>query len=82
MRECTGAETVQEPIWCVLNDNVSFILRETENEQTDALLSFWGEPSMARTTQDVPRYIIHVTRESELIPQLQDIEREHRLQRN
>ncbi len=37
---------------------------------------------MARTTQDVPRYIIHVARESELIPQLQDIEREHRLETN
>jgi hypothetical protein len=79
---CRGAETVQEPIWRELDDNVSFILRGTENEQTDALLSFWGEPFMVRTTQDVPRYIIHVSRESELIPQLQDIEREHRLGMN
>jgi hypothetical protein len=82
VRECKGAETVQEPIWRDLDDNVSFILRGTENEQTDALLSFWGEPFMARTTQDVPRYIIHVARDSELIPQLQDIEREHRLGTN
>lgn len=82
VEECTGSETVQEPVWREFDENVSFILRGTENEQTDALLSFWGEPFMARTTRDVPRYIIHVTRESELIPQLQDIEREHRLQRN
>jgi hypothetical protein len=34
------------------------------------------------STQDVPRYIIHVARDSELIPQLQDIEREHRLGTN
>jgi hypothetical protein len=82
VEECRGAETVQEPVWRDLDDNVSFILRGTENEQTDALLSFWGEPFMARTTRDVPRYIIHVARESELIPQLQDIEREHRLGTN
>lgn len=81
MQKCRGAETVQGPVWRELDDNVSFILRGTENEQTDALLSFWGEPFMARTTRDVPRYIIHVARDSELIPQLQDIEREYRLQR-
>jgi|AntDeeMinimDraft_5_1070356.scaffolds.fasta_scaffold05645_1 hypothetical protein len=80
VQDCRGVETVQEPIWRDLDDNVSFILRGTENEQTDALLSFWGEPFMARTTRDVPRYIIHVTEDSELIPQLRDIEREHRLQ--
>jgi hypothetical protein len=82
VRECKGAETVQEPVWRDLDENVSFILRGTEDEQTDALLSFWGEPFMARTTRDVPRYIIHVARGSELIPQLQDIEREHRLGTN
>ncbi len=80
VKECRGAETVQEPVWRELDENVSFILRGTKNEQTDALLSFWGEPFMARTTRDVPRYIIHVTEDSELIPQLRDIEREHRLQ--
>lgn len=80
VEECRGAETVQDPVWHKLDDNVSFILRGTKNEQTDALLSFWGEPFMARTMRDVPRYIIHVTEGSELIPQLQDIEREHRLQ--
>lgn len=80
VRECKGAETVQDPVWRDLDDTVSFVLRGTGNEQTDALLSFWGEPFMARTTQDVPRYIIHVAADSELIPQLQDIEREHRLQ--
>lgn len=80
--ECRGAETVHEPIWCELDDNVSFILRGTKNDQTDALLSFWGEPFMARTTRDVPRYIIHVTEDSELIPQLRDMERELRLQQS
>ncbi|GAB3679136.1 hypothetical protein GCM10028857_00010 [Salinarchaeum chitinilyticum] len=81
VRECSGADTVKEPVWRDLDENVSFILRGTEHEETDALLSFWGEPFMARTTQNVPRYIIHVVADSELIPQLQDIEREHRLQR-
>lgn len=77
--ECTSAETVEEPIWRELDENVSFILGGTDRDRTDALLSFWGEPFMARTTRDVPRYIIHVTEDSELIPQLRDIEREHRL---
>ena len=79
--KCRGSETVKEPIWRDLDENVSFILGGTDNDQTDALLSFWGEPFMARTTRDVPRYIIHVTEHSELIPQLRDLERKHRLQR-
>ena len=79
--DCSSSETVREPIWRELDENVSFILGGTENDRTDALVSFWGEPFMARTTRDVPRYIIHVTEHSELIPQLQDIEREHRLRR-
>ena len=79
--DCSSSETVREPIWRELDENVSFILGGTENDRTDALLSFWGEPFMARTTRDVPRYIIYVTEHSELIPQLQDIEREHRLRR-
>ncbi|REA00592.1 hypothetical protein DEQ92_20100 [Haloferax sp. Atlit-6N] len=79
--ECRNREVVKEPIWRDLDENVSFILGGTADDRTDALLSFWGEPFMARTTRDVPRYIIHVTADSELIPQLRDIEREHRLQR-
>lgn len=79
--ECRSSETVREPIWRDLNENVSFILGGTDTERTDALLSFWGEPFMARTTRDVPRYIIYVTEDSELIPQLRDLEREHRLRR-
>lgn len=82
VENCKRSQTVREPIWRELDENVSFILGEKENERTDALLSFWGEPFMARTTRDVPRYIIYVTDESELIPQLQDIEREHRLRRS
>ena len=79
--ECSSGETVEEPIWRDLDENVSFILGGTDNDRTDALLSFRGEPFMARTTRDVPRYIIHVTEDSELIPQLRDIEREYGLRR-
>lgn len=52
--ECRSSETVGEPIWRDLDENVSFILGGTETDRTDALLSFWGEPFMARTTRDVP----------------------------
>lgn len=71
---------MREPIWRDLEEDVSFIFGGTESEQTNALLSFWGEPFMARTTRDVPRYIIFVKEHSELIPQLRDIERQYRLQ--
>lgn len=80
VEDCRRSETVREPIWRDLDEDVSFILSGTESKQTHALLSFWGEPFMARTTRDVPRYIIHVKENSELIPQLRDIERQWRLQ--
>lgn len=80
VENCRSNETVREPIWRDLNEDVSFILGGTESERTNALLSFWGEPFMARTTRDVPRYIIRVKEHSELIPQLQEIERQWRLQ--
>lgn len=80
IRQCQSSETVREPIWRDLEEDVSFIFGGTESERTNALLSFWGEPFMARTTRDVPRYIIFVKEHSELIPQLRDIERQYRLQ--
>lgn len=80
---CEGAGKVSEPRWCTLHESVSFILADTGAEgRREALLSFWGEPFMARTVElQVPRYIFRVQRHSELIARLADLERQYRLKR-
>ncbi|MDD5248134.1 MAG: hypothetical protein PHY45_04060 [Rhodocyclaceae bacterium] len=77
IRACAGGAKVKEPRWCILSKTVSFILADNElSGGTEALLSFWGEPFMAQTTaRDVPRFIFHVQRNSELLPHLVDLER-------
>ncbi|MAT65598.1 MAG: hypothetical protein CMN57_08130 [Gammaproteobacteria bacterium] len=74
---CAGQSKVREPRWCELGRNVSFILADNrQSGGTEALLSFWGEPFMAQSTQrDVPRYIFHVQKHSELLPHLVELER-------
>ena len=74
---CPGHEKVREPRWCRLSKTVSFILGDNlQSGGAEALLSFWGEPFMAQTTErDVPRYIFHVQRGSELLPHLVELER-------
>lgn len=79
---CVGHEKLLEPHWVPLNEAVSFILADIGSEGgTEAQLSFWGEPFMARsTTHDVPRYIFHVAAHSALIPRLVEMERTYRMQ--
>ena len=74
---CHGSEKVREPRWRNLSRTVSFILADNQaNGDTEALLSFWGEPFMAQTTDhDVPRFIFHVQKNSELLPHLVELER-------
>lgn len=74
---CTGSSKVREPYWCVLSKNISFILADSHHSGgTEALLSFWGEPFMAQSTErDLPRYIFHVQKNSELLPHLMELER-------
>lgn len=84
IRQCAACDKVREPRWANLPQTVSFILPDVdEDEKAEALLSFWGEPFMARTTdQQVPRYIFRVQSHSELIPQLIELERQHRFGAN
>jgi len=79
---CAGADKVREPRWCSLSRNISFILADTQPDgAAEALLSFWGEPFMAQSTgRDVPRYIFHVQKHSELLPRLVELERGCRFQ--
>lgn len=79
--DCNGTEKVSAPKWTSLDEDVSFILADIPAAGTaECLLSFWGEPFMARHVgRDVPRYIFHVTGHSELIERLAELDREHRL---
>jgi hypothetical protein len=81
VKVCPGCEKVREPIWSDLKETVSFIFIETTPEgRGEALLSFWGEPFMSRSTgQDIPRYIFHVLEHSELIVRLREMERNYRI---
>ena len=78
---CSGGSKVQEPHWCDLSRNLSFILADTQPDGgTEALLSFWGEPFMAQSTErNLPRYIFHVLANSELLPHFIEMERNRRL---
>ena len=70
-----GARKVKKPYWCNLEENISFILVETGSfGKAEALLSFWGEPFMARMSgTNVPRYVLYVRESSELIKSLKGI---------
>lgn len=78
---CDGHAKVPEPHWCALDKNISFILADTpSNGAAEALLSFWGEPFMAQSTErKVPRYIFHIQTHSELLPHLVEMERNCRM---
>ncbi|WP_134085213.1 hypothetical protein [Thiohalophilus thiocyanatoxydans] len=75
--DCSGGFKVKEPRWCQLSKTTSFILADSQSSGgTEALLSFWGEPFMAQSTeQDVPRFIFHIQKNSELLPHLVELQR-------
>lgn len=79
-RACRGFEKLREPHWSRLEESVSFISSEREQSgRTEVLLSFWGEPFMAKTaSREVPRYIFHVQGHSELVVRLLELAREYR----
>lgn len=74
---CVGHAKVKEPRWSKLSKSVSFILADNrQSEETEALLSFWGEPFMAQSTErDIPRFIFHIQKNCELLPHLIELER-------
>ncbi len=78
---CPGGGKVREPRWATLPETVSFVLADVDRDgRTEALLSFWGEPFMARTTtRQVPRYVFRVQSHSDLIARLVELERQHRI---
>jgi len=81
VRRCAGSAKVREPRWTNIDETVSVIFAgHAAGGAGDCLLSFWGEPFMSHATNaPVPRYIFRVSRHSELVGRLADIERKYRL---
>lgn len=77
---CKGSEKVAPPCWTTIQESVSVIIADAGSTgRAEGLLSFWGEPFMAHTTErDVPRYIFHVQEHSELIARLIELIRGYR----
>lgn len=81
VQACKGAAKMRTPLWRTLAETISFISAEVRaHGQLEVLLSFWGEPFMARTIErSVPRYIFRVQKQSELIARLTEIARQQRM---
>lgn len=79
--QCPSRAKVQEVIWTSIAGGVSAIISDIEKVgRIECLLSFWGEPFMARMSgSNVPRYIFHVQSNSELIGRMIEVVRSHRL---
>ena len=77
---CKSKDKVKSPRWTTIQEAVSVIIADAGSTGgTEGLLSFWGEPFMARTTErNVPRYIFHVQAHSELVTRLVELVRAYR----
>ena len=80
---CKGATKVDPPHWTTIEESVSIIISDSgASGRSEVLLSFWGEPFMARTVErQVPRYIFHVQPQSELVSRLVELVRNYRIGR-
>jgi len=77
--QSSGAAKLREPRWAELDENISFILAGNSHGNTEAHVSFWGEPFMARRRgQDIPRYVLRILDHSPLIAALIELERSYR----
>ncbi len=77
---CRGKEKVKSPHWTRIQESVSIIIAdEGGSGRTEGLLSFWGEPFMAHSSdRKIPRYIFHVQGHSELVARLVELVRSYR----
>jgi len=76
IKQCNGHKKVSEPYWANLDERLSFVITETDEGKAEALVSFWGEPFMAVSAdKSVPRYILYVRENSDLIARLKELER-------
>jgi len=81
INRCRGKDKVHAPCWTKIRESVSVIsITEASTGRTEGLLSFWGEPFMAHSTdRQIPRYIFHVHEHSELITRLVELIRAYRI---
>lgn len=81
LRESSAQGKVREVRWFRAAQAISFILAELGSEgQLEALISFWGEPFMAqRTEHQIPRYVLRVRGQSDLVPRLVELARQHQI---
>lgn len=77
IKGCPGQKKVKETIWTTISGGVSAIISDIDRDaKTECLLSFWGEPFMARTlNHNVPRYVFHVQSHSELVGRMVEVVR-------
>lgn len=82
INQCSGSAKVRVH-WTNIHESISLIISDSGTHgRAECLMSFWGEPFMARSTDhNVPRYIFHVQEHSELIARLIELERAHRFTR-
>jgi len=80
---CGGGNKVKVH-WSSINEAISLIISDSGTSGgRECLLSFWGEPFMARSVErNVPRYVFHVQAHSELIAHLVEMERNYRFKNN
>jgi len=74
---CEGQSKVKETIWTTISGGVSAIISDVDKDgKAECLLSFWGEPFMARTSShNVPRYVFHAQSHSELVSRMVEVVR-------
>ncbi len=77
IKRCASQSKVRETIWTSISGGVSAIISDLDKAgKTECLLSFWGEPFMARTlNHNVPRYVFHVQSHSELVGRMVEVVR-------
>ncbi|MCP4273395.1 MAG: hypothetical protein GY781_15815, partial [Gammaproteobacteria bacterium] len=79
---CSGSHKVKSPKWIKIQEPISMIFADVGSKgETECLLSFWGEPFMATSSErSVPRYIFHIQGHSELVTRLIEVERNYRFE--
>lgn len=81
VRQCQGGDKLREPHWVKLPETISFIIADSAaHGGTEALLTVWGEPFMAKSTErNVPRYIFRIQSHSDLVSRLVEVARQARI---
>jgi len=75
---CNGSSKVKVH-WTTIHESISLIISDGGTSgRPECLLSFWGEPFMAKSVErSVPRYVLHVQEHSELMARLVELERNY-----